>query len=108
MYKFLRCPMRSEKEPSPLCKTTPSDPSHVYGYDTAPACPNTTFANKTDLADHRKRRREYRWSKEARDLVRENIDASGKELTSLITRLAENTGYPRWACRRFARRMGAK
>ena len=100
--------MRLEAELSTLCKTAPSDPSQGCGYNTNPICLATTFANKADLPDHRRPRREYRWSKEARDLVRENIDASGKELSTLITRLTEKTGYPRWACRRFVRRMGAK
>jgi hypothetical protein len=53
-------------------------------------------------------RREFRWSKAARDLVRANINASGKELSALLTKLVEESGNPRWACRRFARRMGVK
>jgi hypothetical protein len=55
-----------------------------------------------------KSRREFRWSKAARDLVRTNINASGDELSVLLTKLEEESGYPRWACRRFARRMGMK
>jgi hypothetical protein len=53
-------------------------------------------------------RREFRWSKAARDLVRANINASGKELSALLTKLVEECGNPRWACRRFVRRMGLK
>jgi hypothetical protein len=53
-------------------------------------------------------RREFRWSKAARDLVRANIDAAGNELSALLTKLEEESGYPRWACRRFARRMGVR
>lgn len=53
-------------------------------------------------------RREFRWSKVARDLVRANINAAGDELSALLTKLEQESGYPRWACRRFARRMGVK
>jgi hypothetical protein len=53
-------------------------------------------------------RREFRWSKVARDLVRANINAAGGELSVLLTKLEQESGYPRWACRRFARRMGVK
>ena len=53
-------------------------------------------------------RREFRWSKAARDLVRANISAAGNELSALLTKLEEESGYPRWACRRLARRMGVK
>ena len=53
-------------------------------------------------------RREFRWSKAARDLVRANINAAGDELSALLTKLEEESGYPRWACRRFARRMEVK
>ena len=53
-------------------------------------------------------RREYRWSKAARDLVRANIGASGTDLSALVTQLVERSGYPRWACWRFVRRMGIR
>src|SRR5580765_7451766 len=58
--------------------------------------------------ENRSSRREYRWTKDARDLVRSNADVSGVELSALVTRLVEQTGYPRWACRRFIRRMGVR
>jgi len=53
-------------------------------------------------------RREFRWSKAARDLVRANLNASGNQLSALLTKLMEESGNPRWACRRFVRRMGIK
>jgi len=53
-------------------------------------------------------RREFRWSKAARDLVRANLNASGNELSALLTKLMKESGNPRWACRRFVRRMGVK
>ena len=53
-------------------------------------------------------RREFRWSKAARDLVRANRDVTGAALSDLVTQLVEETGNPRWACRRFIRRMGIK
>lgn len=53
-------------------------------------------------------RREFRWSKAARDLVRSNINAAGTEVSALVTHLAEESGNPRWACRRFVRSMGVR
>jgi hypothetical protein len=53
-------------------------------------------------------RREFRWSKAARDLVRANTKASGKELSALVSSLMEESGYPRWACWKFVRRMGIR
>src|SRR6185312_3892406 len=52
--------------------------------------------------------REYRWSITARDLVRANLAASAAELSDLVTRLVEESGYPRWACWKFLRRMGVR
>ena len=54
------------------------------------------------------KRRALRWSKEARDLVREDIRSDGKDLSKLLTQLVAISGNPRWACRRFARRLGLK
>ena len=58
--------------------------------------------------NRQKYRCDYRWSKKARDLVRDNRDVSGRSLTVLITNLVQLTGYPRWACLRFAKRMGVR
>lgn len=55
-----------------------------------------------------KPRREFRWSKAARALVRANMNAAGSELSALLTKLEQQSGNPRWACRRFVRSMGVK
>lgn len=54
------------------------------------------------------KRRTFRWSREARDLVRSNLQVSGSDLRRLVTDLSQMTGYPRDACLRFARSMGVK
>src|SRR5690242_17192335 len=56
----------------------------------------------------KKSRREFRWSKTARDLVRANMNATGSDVSNLISQLAEESGNPRWACRRFVRSMGIR
>src|SRR5258708_14739616 len=61
-----------------------------------------------DGSETRKRRRELRWSKEARDLVRANSKAGGSELSALVDRLVEEAGHPRWACWRFLLRVGVR
>jgi len=53
-------------------------------------------------------RRRFKWSKEARDLVRANLHAEAEEFSRLITGLERLTGNPRDACSRFARAMGVK
>jgi hypothetical protein len=53
-------------------------------------------------------RHQLRWPKAARDRVRANLNARGGELGALITSLVEETGHPRWACRRFAKSMGIR
>jgi hypothetical protein len=67
----------------------------------------TTVANRS-TATKDGLPREYRWSRTARDLVRTNLMASGAELSNLISRLVEESGYPRWACWKFVRRMGVR
>jgi hypothetical protein len=60
-------------------------------------------------------RRTFRWSKEARELVRIHLNAqraqshgqdSGHELRVLVTKLVRVSGNPRDACSRFARQAG--
>lgn len=53
-------------------------------------------------------RRQFLWSKAARDLVRANMHAAGAELSALVTKLVEASGNPRLACRRFVRGMGIR
>jgi hypothetical protein len=53
-------------------------------------------------------RREYRWSKTARDIVKENINVSGADFSALVTKVVQESGNPRWACRRFVLRMGVR
>jgi|SRR5580704_2119063 hypothetical protein len=62
-----------------------------------------------------KRRRSFRWPKEARELVRIQLNAqrarpsgqdSGNELRVLVTRLVEVSSNPRDACWRFLRQAG--
>lgn len=53
-------------------------------------------------------RREFRWSRTAREMVRNNPNASPAEFSALLTRLVQESGNPRWACRRFMHRMGMR
>jgi len=55
-----------------------------------------------------KGRRAFRWPREARDLVRGHLDASGPAMSVLLTEVEAISGNPRWACRRFMRGMGVK
>jgi hypothetical protein len=60
-----------------------------------------------------------RWSKEARDLIREYVEQQGaqsdkdmasayRQLSDLVTRLVNLTGHSREMCLRFARQFGVK
>jgi hypothetical protein len=60
------------------------------------------------VSDPQNTRREFRWTKEARDLARARANLSPSELSRLFTALEEMSGNPRWACRRFVRSMGVK
>ena len=61
-----------------------------------------------DALSNGRPRGEFRWSKTTRDLVRANMNATGTELSSLVTKLVEDSGSPRWACWRFVRGMGIR
>jgi hypothetical protein len=54
------------------------------------------------------KRRTFRWPKEARELVRSNLQARGSEARDLITKLKDVSGNPRDACIRFARQLGLR
>jgi hypothetical protein len=69
---------------------------------------DSEIATHTGNIKTRNSRREFRWSKAARDLVRAKMNATGREVSSLVSQLAEESGHPRWACRRFLRRMGIR
>ena len=66
------------------------------------------IASHTGNIRTRNSRREFRWSKAARELVQANMNATGREVSSLFSQLAEESGHPRWACRRFVRSMGIR
>jgi hypothetical protein len=53
-------------------------------------------------------RRTFRWSKDTRDLLRDNLPGGASQSRELIGRLAELSGNPRDACIRFARQFGLK
>ncbi len=62
-----------------------------------------------------RRRRTFRWPKEAREVVRIHLNAqrahpreqgSDDDVRELVTRLADVSGNPRDACWRFARQLG--
>jgi hypothetical protein len=55
-----------------------------------------------------KKRRTFKWSAQAREVVNANLKTTGYALRQIVTQLVEMTGYPRSACRRFIYRMGNK
>ena len=89
---------RQEGAETPLLPYSGSDSSRSTGHE--PGCARS----KGELHDGNSRR-EFRWSKAARELVRANRTTSGAELSALVTSLVEESGNPRWACWRFVRRM---
>jgi hypothetical protein len=58
------------------------------------------------------RRRAFRWSRAAREMVRRELsrDAAGEAicLSNLVSSLVRESGHPRDACLRFARQMGIR
>lgn len=66
--------------------------------------------SQEDVADSsfERKRRTFRWSAQARELVNANLKASGYQLRRVVMQLVEMTGHPRSACRRFVYRMGNK
>jgi hypothetical protein len=85
-----------------------SSPLSHYSHSSKSAAADSGIASHTDNIKTRNSRREFRWSKVARDLVRANTNASGTEVSLLISRLVSESGNPRWACRRFVRNMGIR
>ena len=81
----------------------------------SPASPSELFFVR--MHEGPRKHRKCRWSKEARDLVRnylasqpnnDDSEAGANHRRDLITRLHELTGYPRRACLYFARQLGVK
>jgi hypothetical protein len=56
----------------------------------------------------KKKRKRYKWSQSAREMVKSNLGAGGRQLRELVSNLVRATGYPRKACGRFARQMGVR
>jgi len=83
-----------------------SPPLSQYSDSSKLAATELGIASHEDNIKDRNSRREFRWSKSARDLVRANMNASGSEVSLLLSRLVAESGNPRWACRRFVRSMG--
>lgn len=99
---------RHEPESSQEESAQTTSPQSHYSVSSKSAAVDPGIASHTDKIKDRNSRREFRWSKDARDLVRANLNASGTEVSSLISRLVVESGNPRWACRRFIRGMGIR
>src|SRR5438552_16077831 len=54
------------------------------------------------------KRNSYKWSQAAREMVKANLGADGRQLRELVSELVRATGYPRKACGRFARKVGVR
>jgi hypothetical protein len=73
-----------------------------------PTSDDPAFGSSMNAANRPGLRREFRWSRAARDLVRANLSATVREVSALVTQLVAESRNPRWACRRFVRRMGIR
>jgi hypothetical protein len=100
----------NHQEPYSLHKEGPPTSSQLSPHSTYSRTVSDApgFASDTGNIKNRNSRREFRWSKAARDLVRANMNATASEVSLLVSQLAEESGNPRWACRRFVRSMGIR
>ena len=86
------------------------DESTLDRLPSAPRFLNGSKPGSIATVAHGKRKRpaRFKWSRTARELVRANLEASGRPLRDLITKIAQETDNPRDACLRFARQLGVK
>lgn len=99
---------RHERDSSPAENAQTSSPLSQYSDSSRAGATDLGIASHTDNIKGRNSRREFRWSRAARDLVRANMNASGREVSLLISQLVAESKNPRWACRRFVRSMGIR
>lgn len=78
--------------------------------DQGVACTPPLQTGRTDHMDSGdpETRREFQWSQAVRDMVQANLYANGKQLAALITAIQRESGLPRGACWRFARKLGIR
>jgi hypothetical protein len=83
---------RHERDSSQEENALTSPPLSQYSDSSKLAATDPGIASHTDNIKDRNSRREFRWSKSARDLVRANMNASGSEVSLLISRLVAESG----------------
>lgn len=95
--------------------TLPGATIHGHEFVRRSTWPSSRCVLSMDEVDHKKQRRQYRWSQEARELVRRcaSTQPSARdrgtreaELKVLLSKLVVVSGHPRRACWYFARQMG--